>query len=160
MSDIVQEQLGPCTLSWRDGVFPLGSDALMLGRFAAVKPGWRVCDLGTGSGVLYLGRAVRRRRTAGKKRRTVRPVPPAGTARRRDMCASATSPGAQAAEAGGPGAGPAPLSPPCGGGTTGKAGAGHRADIDSRQTPQCPPALFLLIKIQPDWQTEQSGEWQ
>lgn len=54
MSDIVQEQLGPCTLSWRDGVFPLGSDALMLGRFAAVKPGWRVCDLGTGSGVLLL----------------------------------------------------------------------------------------------------------
>ena len=45
MSDIIQEQLGPCTLFWRDGVFPLGSDALMLGRFAAVKPGWRVCDL-------------------------------------------------------------------------------------------------------------------
>lgn len=49
-----QEQLGPFCLSWPDGVFPLGGDALALGAFACVKPGWRVCDLGTGSGVLLL----------------------------------------------------------------------------------------------------------
>lgn len=48
------EQLGPYTLSWKDGVFPLGGDALALGAFSSVKPGWRVCDLGTGSGVLLL----------------------------------------------------------------------------------------------------------
>ena len=33
-------------------VFPLGEDALRLGEFATVRPNWRVCDLGTGSGVL------------------------------------------------------------------------------------------------------------
>ena len=48
------EQLGPYPLSWKDGVFPLGGDALALGAFSTVKPGWRVCDLGTGSGVLLL----------------------------------------------------------------------------------------------------------
>ncbi len=48
------EQLGSYTLSWEDGVFPLGGDALALGAFSTVKPGWRVCDLGTGSGALLL----------------------------------------------------------------------------------------------------------
>ena len=48
------EHLNPYTLSWPDGVFPLGGDALALGGFTTVKPGWRVCDLGTGSGVLLL----------------------------------------------------------------------------------------------------------
>ena len=48
------EQLGSYTLSWKDGVFPLGGDALALGAFSTVKPGWRVCDLGTGSGALLL----------------------------------------------------------------------------------------------------------
>lgn len=48
------EQLGPYTLRWEEGVFPLGSDALALGAFSTVKPGWRVCDLGTGSGALLL----------------------------------------------------------------------------------------------------------
>lgn len=48
------EQLGPYALAWPEGVFPLGGDALALGRFAAVKPRWRVCDLGTGSGALLL----------------------------------------------------------------------------------------------------------
>lgn len=48
------ECLGGCTLSWPGGVFPLGSDALALGEFCTVRPGWRVCDLGTGSGVLLL----------------------------------------------------------------------------------------------------------
>ena len=48
------EYLGPYALSWPEGVFPLGGDALALGEFASVRPGWRVCDLGTGSGVLLL----------------------------------------------------------------------------------------------------------
>lgn len=48
------EQIGRYTLSWPDGVFPLGSDALALGDFATVRPRWRVCDLGTGSGALLL----------------------------------------------------------------------------------------------------------
>ncbi len=58
------EQLGPYTLSWRPGVFPLGGDALALGAFAAIKPGWRVCDLGTGSGALLLLLARRADRLA------------------------------------------------------------------------------------------------
>ena len=49
-----QEQLGPYGLAWPEGVFPLGGDALALGGFATVKPGWHVCDLGTGSGALLL----------------------------------------------------------------------------------------------------------
>lgn len=48
------EQLGPFQLEQRPEVFRLGSDALALGRFATVRKGWRVCDLGTGSGVLLL----------------------------------------------------------------------------------------------------------
>ncbi len=48
------EQLTPYTLCWPEGVFSLGEDALYLGSFASLKPGWRVCDLGTGSGVLLL----------------------------------------------------------------------------------------------------------
>ncbi len=48
------EQLGPYTLAVPDGVFSLGGDALELGAFATVKRGWRVCDLGTGSGALLL----------------------------------------------------------------------------------------------------------
>lgn len=49
-----REQLGPYTLTWPDGVFPLGADTLALGGFAPVRRGWRVCDLGTGSGALLL----------------------------------------------------------------------------------------------------------
>ncbi len=48
------ESLGPYSLSWPEGVFPLGGDALALGGFSTVKSGWRVCDLGTGSGALLL----------------------------------------------------------------------------------------------------------
>lgn len=48
------EQLGPYTLSWPDGIFPLGGDSLALGEFATVKPRQRACDLGTGSGALLL----------------------------------------------------------------------------------------------------------
>ena len=54
MSEFAQEQLGPFTLRWCSGVFPLGGDALALGGFATVRAGWRVCDLGTGSGALLL----------------------------------------------------------------------------------------------------------
>ncbi len=56
------EQLGPYQLEQRPGVFPLGSDTLALGRFATVRKGWRVCDLGTGSGVLLLLLAARESR--------------------------------------------------------------------------------------------------
>ena len=48
------EFLDPYTLTWPDGVFPLGSDTLALGAFATVRKNWRVCDLGTGSGALLL----------------------------------------------------------------------------------------------------------
>ena len=41
------------------GVFPLGEDALRLGEFATVRPRWRVCDLGTGSGILLVRLAQR-----------------------------------------------------------------------------------------------------
>ena len=51
---VKRERLGPYTLSWEEGVFPLGGDALALGAFSTVKPGWRVCDLGAGSGALLL----------------------------------------------------------------------------------------------------------
>lgn len=53
------ERLGPYTLSWPEGIFPLGGDALALGAFAPVKPGWRVCDLGCGGGALLLLLAAR-----------------------------------------------------------------------------------------------------
>lgn len=48
------EYLAPYTLAWSDGVFPLGEDALALGAFSTVRPRWRICDLGTGSGALLL----------------------------------------------------------------------------------------------------------
>lgn len=53
------EQLGPYTLEQPEGVFPLGGDTLALGAFATVRPRWRVCDLGTGSGALLLLLAAR-----------------------------------------------------------------------------------------------------
>lgn len=48
------EQLTPYTLRWPEGVFSLGEDAMHLGDFASVKSGWKVCDLGTGSGAILL----------------------------------------------------------------------------------------------------------
>ena len=48
------EQLGAYLLHQPNGVFPLGSDTLALGRFATLRPNWNVCDLGTGSGALLL----------------------------------------------------------------------------------------------------------
>ncbi len=55
------EQLGPYRLRLKEGVFPVTGDALALGEFATVKDGWRVCDLGCGSGVLLLMAARRGR---------------------------------------------------------------------------------------------------
>lgn len=49
-----QEQLGPYLLSWPNGVFPLGADALALSDFVTLRPRQKVCDLGTGSGALLL----------------------------------------------------------------------------------------------------------
>ena len=46
------ERLGPFT--YRQGGFPLGQDTLLLGRFATLRRGWRVCDLGCGAGALPL----------------------------------------------------------------------------------------------------------
>lgn len=48
------ETLTPYTLCWEEGVFPLGSDTLALGDFPTLRRGWRVCDLGCGSGALLL----------------------------------------------------------------------------------------------------------
>ena len=48
------EQLGPYMLEQPNGAVPLGGDTLALGAFATVRPRWRVCDLGTGSGALLL----------------------------------------------------------------------------------------------------------
>ena len=53
------EHLGPYLLGVKEGVFPLGGDSLALGAFATVKRGWRVCDLGAGSGCLLLMLAAR-----------------------------------------------------------------------------------------------------
>ena len=46
------ERLGPFT--YRQGGFPLGQDTLLLGRFATLRRGGRVCDLGCGVGSLLL----------------------------------------------------------------------------------------------------------
>lgn len=53
------EQLGPFCLNQWDDVFPLTGDTLALGRFATVRRGDRVCDLGCGSGALLLMAAER-----------------------------------------------------------------------------------------------------
>lgn len=48
------ERLGRYVLLQAEGVFPLGADTLDLSRFATVRRGFRVCDLGCGSGALGL----------------------------------------------------------------------------------------------------------
>jgi len=48
------ESLGSYALRQSAEVFPLGRDSLLLGEFATLRPRWRVCDLGCGSGVLPL----------------------------------------------------------------------------------------------------------
>ena len=47
-----RERLGEFDYTWDEGCFPLGGDSLALGGFATVRPGWRVCDLGCGAGLL------------------------------------------------------------------------------------------------------------
>ena len=48
------EQLGPYTYRQSDTCFPLGRDTLLLGEFATLRRGGRVCDLGCGAGALPL----------------------------------------------------------------------------------------------------------
>ena len=48
------ERLGRYTLVQTADCFPLGGDTLALGGFATLRRGWRVCDLGCGSGALGL----------------------------------------------------------------------------------------------------------
>ncbi len=48
------EQLGRFSLRQSDDCFKLGRDSVLLARFASVKRGWRVCDLGCGVGSLLL----------------------------------------------------------------------------------------------------------
>lgn len=48
------EFLGTYTLRQSDACFKLGRDSVLLGGFATVRPGWRVCDLGCGIGSLLL----------------------------------------------------------------------------------------------------------
>lgn len=48
------EQLGPYTLRQREGLPRVGRDSLLLGDFATLRRGDRVCDLGCGVGVLSL----------------------------------------------------------------------------------------------------------
>ena len=57
--NVGREQLGPYALEQEEGVFPLGMDALALGEFVTLRPKWKVCDLGTGSGALLLMMARR-----------------------------------------------------------------------------------------------------
>ncbi len=48
------ERLGRYTLRQQDGLPKLGTDSVRLARFATLRPGWRVLDLGCGVGVLPL----------------------------------------------------------------------------------------------------------
>ena len=48
------ELIGDFQYQCQHDVFPIGHDSLALGAFATVRKHFRVCDLGTGSGVLLL----------------------------------------------------------------------------------------------------------
>lgn len=48
------EYLGQYTLQQSEDCFKLGRDSILLSRFACVKPGFQVCDLGCGIGSLLL----------------------------------------------------------------------------------------------------------
>ena len=51
---------GGVVLADRPGVFPVGTDAVLLADFTALRPHERLCDLGCGSGVLLLLLLARR----------------------------------------------------------------------------------------------------
>lgn len=48
------EMIGKFKYVQNNAVFPLGQDSLKLGDFATVRAGDKICDLGTGSGILLL----------------------------------------------------------------------------------------------------------
>lgn len=54
MREAPPECLGRFTLRQAEDCFKLGRDSVLLSRFASVKRGWRVCDLGCGVGSLLL----------------------------------------------------------------------------------------------------------
>ncbi|MCD8382253.1 MAG: methyltransferase [Clostridiales bacterium] len=56
------EQIGPYTLRQGEGLPRVGRDSLLLGDFATLRRGDRVCDLGCGAGVLALCLARREER--------------------------------------------------------------------------------------------------
>lgn len=49
-----RERLGEFVYRWTGECFPLGRDSLLLGEFATLRRGDRVCDLGCGAGLLPL----------------------------------------------------------------------------------------------------------
>ena len=51
---------GGLTLESAPGVFPLGTDSVLLADFVRLRPRARLCDLGTGSGALGLLLCARR----------------------------------------------------------------------------------------------------
>ena len=48
------EYLGSYRLTQSDDYFKLGRDSVLLARFATLRKGWSVCDLGCGVGSLLL----------------------------------------------------------------------------------------------------------
>jgi len=54
MQKVSREYLGRYTLLQSEACFKLGRDSVLLSRFAKVRPGLRVCDLGCGIGSLLL----------------------------------------------------------------------------------------------------------
>lgn len=54
MQRIDDLQRGGLRIIQDDKGFRFGTDAVLLADFAAIKPGERVCDMGTGTGVLPL----------------------------------------------------------------------------------------------------------
>ena len=48
------ERLGPYVYTQSEDCFPLGQDTLLLGEFATLRRGDKVCDLGCGAGALLL----------------------------------------------------------------------------------------------------------
>ena len=76
------EFLGRYRLTQSDGCFKLGRDSVLLAAFATVRPGWRVCDLGCGTGPLLL---LLSQRAAGLDRYGVELDPAAADLARRNL---------------------------------------------------------------------------